>query len=83
MIGVAHMTGLSEIDACFDMITGNGAKSLHIADYGLSVGNPVNIVVLGVPNAFDALRYQVQPRVVISQGRIISETAPAKTTLNI
>jgi cytosine/creatinine deaminase len=90
MIGVAHMTvhvsqmtGLSEIDACFDMITGNGARSLHIGDYGLSVGNPANIVVLDVPDAFNALRYQVQPRIVISQGRVISESVAAKTTLNI
>lgn len=89
MIGVAHMavhasqmTGLKEIDACFDMITENAARSLHIQDYGLKVGHPANIVVLDVPDAFNAIRYQVKPRVVISQGRVIVETQPAQTTVH-
>lgn len=90
MLGVAHMavhasqmTGLKEIDACFEMITGNGARSLHIQDYGIKVGNPANIVVLDVPDAFNAIRYQVKPRVVISQGKVIAETQPVQTTMYI
>jgi cytosine deaminase len=90
MIGVAYMTvhvsqmiGLAEIDACFDMITANGARSLHIADYGLKVGNPANIVVLPVKTAFDALRFQVTPTHVISQGRLIAETAQAQTAYHL
>lgn len=84
MIGVAHMTvhvaqmtGLNEIDACFDMIGVNGAKSLHIQDYGLKEGNPANIVVLDAPDAFNALRFQSIPLVVISQGKIIARNQPA------
>jgi len=90
LIGVAHMTihvaqmtGLAEIDGCFDMITGNGARSLHIQDYGLQVGNPANIVVLPVKSAFDALRYQVTPRYVVSRGKVIARTTPAQTTLDV
>jgi cytosine/creatinine deaminase len=84
MIGVAHMTvhlaqmtGLNEIDACFDMIGINGSKSLHIQDYGLKEGNPANIVVLDAPNAFNALRFQSIPLIVISQGKIIVRNQPA------
>lgn len=84
MIGVAHMTvhvaqmtGLNEIDACFDMIGVNGAKSLHIQDYGLKEGNPANIVILDAPDAFNALRFQSIPLVVISQGKIIARNQPA------
>jgi cytosine deaminase len=87
MIGVAHMTvhvsqmtGLKEIEACFEMITHNGARSLHIPDYGITVGNPANVVILNVPNAFDAIRYQVTPRYVISRGKVIAETQPAQTS---
>ncbi|MBZ0286052.1 MAG: amidohydrolase family protein, partial [Anaerolineae bacterium] len=90
MIGVAHMTvhvsqmtGLQEIDACFDMVTGNGARSLAISDYDLEVGNPANIVILNAPDAFTALRYQVAPRYVISRGKIIAETQPALTNMQI
>lgn len=82
-IHVAQMTGLDEIDACFDMITGNSAKALHLDDYGLQVGNPANIVVLPTKNAFDSLRFQVTPRYVISHGKIIAETIPAQTNITI
>jgi cytosine/creatinine deaminase len=90
MIGVAHMTvhvsqmtGLKEIDACFDMITRNGACSLNLADYGLKVGNPANVVVLPVKTAFEAIRYQVTPLMVISQGKVIAETKQAQTTVSV
>ena len=90
MIGVAHMTvhlaqmtGLSEIDACFEMITSNSARTLHLQDYGIQTGHPANIVVLNAATPFDALRYQVQPRYVISQGRVISQTQPAQTQVEI
>ncbi|MEO8611314.1 MAG: cytosine deaminase [Chloroflexota bacterium] len=90
MIGVAHMTvhvsqmtGLQEIDSCFDMITANGAQSLAISDYDLKVGNPANIVILNAPDAFTALRYQVSPRYVISRGKIIAETQPSQTAIQI
>jgi len=90
MIGVAHMTvhvsqmtGLQEIDACFDMITGNGAKSLHVQDYGLKVGNPANIVVLDAPDVFSALRYQVIPLHTISRGKVIASNTPAQMNVSI
>jgi cytosine deaminase len=90
MIGVAHMTvhlaqmtGLSEIEACFEMVTFNSARTLHLPDYGIQEGNPANIVVLNATTPFDALRYQVQPRYVISQGKVISQTLPAQTQITI
>jgi cytosine deaminase len=90
MIGVAYMTvhvsqmtGLKEIDACFEMVTENGARSLHIQDYGLKAGNPANIVVLDVPDAFNAIRYQVKPRFVISRGKVIVESQPTQTAVTV
>jgi cytosine deaminase len=86
MIGVAYMTihvsqmtGLQEIDACYEMVTGNGARSLNISDYGIQVGNPANLVVLPVHDAFTAIRYQVTPRYVVSRGKVIVETQPAQS----
>lgn len=90
MIGVAHMTvhvaqmtGLAEIDACFEMITVNSARTLHLPDYGIAVGHPANIVVLNAATPFEALRYQVSPLYVISRGRLISQTTPAVTQTEI
>lgn len=84
MIGVAHMTvhvaqmtGLSEIDACFDMIGINGARSLHLQNYGIAEGNPANVVVLDAESKFDALRYQAIPLYVVSQGKVIVRNTPA------
>ncbi len=90
MIGVAHMavhaaqmTGLKEIDACFDMVTHHGARSLNISDYGIKVGNSANLAVLGVADPFNAIRYQVTPRYVISRGKVIAETQPAQTSVMV
>lgn len=89
LIGVAHMTihvaqmtGLKEIDACFDMITTNGAKALHLSDYGIREGSPANLVVLPVQDAFAALRYQVTPSIVISRSKVIARTTQAATHLS-
>ncbi len=85
MIGVAYMTvhvsqmtGLPEIDACFDMIGKNGAKSLQIPDYGIAEGNPANLVVMDVETPFEALRYQAIPSVVISRGKVIARNQAAQ-----
>ncbi len=84
MIGVAHMTvhvaqmtGLSEIDACFDMIGVNGARSLHLQSYGVAEGSPANLVVLDAESKFDALRYQTLPLYVVSRGKVIVRNTPA------
>jgi cytosine deaminase len=85
MIGVAHMTahvaqmtGLQEIDACFDMIGKNGARSLHVPEYGIQEGNIANLVVLGVSDAFNALRFQSVPLYVISRGTVIARNQPTQ-----
>ena len=85
MIGVAYMTvhvsqmtGLPEIDACFDMIGKNGAKSLQIPDYGIAEGNPANLVVMDVETPFEALRYQAIPSVVSSRGKVIARNQAAQ-----
>lgn len=89
MIGVAHMTvhvaqmtGLNEIDACFNMIVDNGARSLHLADYGIHIGGSADLVVLPVSTAFEALRYQVIPMYVLSRGRLIAHNRPAALGFN-
>jgi cytosine deaminase len=82
-VHVAQMTGLKEIDACFEMVTNNGARSLHLPDYGIKVGNPANVVVVDAPNVFEAVRYRANARYVISRGKIIAQTEPANKTINL
>jgi cytosine/creatinine deaminase len=75
-VHVSQMTGLKEIDATFEMVTDNGAKSLHLQDYGITEGNTANIVVQDAMSAFEAVRFRPRPLYVISRGKIIAENKP-------
>lgn len=81
-VHVCHMTGRPEVNACFDMVTDNAATTLGIADrYGIEEGKPANLILLDAPDKWDAIRRQAAVTLVIKGGRIIAETAPARTTL--
>ncbi len=87
MLEVAHMalhacqmTGLAEIDACYDMITINGARTLNLEDrYGIAVGNPANLIVLDAESPYDALRRRATVTHVIAQGKLLVETTPPRS----
>lgn len=76
-VHVCQMTGTNEIDACYDMVTWNGAKTLNVEqEYGIEVGNPANLVVLDASDRYDAIRRRATVQYVISQGRLIAQTTP-------
>ncbi|WP_448596560.1 cytosine deaminase [Thermoleptolyngbya sp.] len=78
-VHVCQMTGVPEIDACYDMVTWNGAKTLHLEDqYGIAVGKPANLIVLDAGDRYDAIRRRATVRYVISQGKLIAQTEPPK-----
>ena len=91
MLNVAHMalhvcqmTGREEIDACLDMVTHNGARTLNIGDrYGLIPHRPASLVVLDAPSAYEALRTQADVLYSIYNGRVLARTTPAHTNLAI
>ncbi len=82
MLDVAHMglhvcqmTGMEEINACYNMITWNGAKTLHVQNqYGVEVGKPANLIVLDARDRYDALRRKPVVNYVISQGKLLART---------
>jgi cytosine deaminase len=54
---VAH-AGISEFDACLDLVTDLPARLMNLKDYGIAVGHPADIVVLDTdsgPNAIAEL----------------------------
>ncbi|WAL60832.1 cytosine deaminase [Thermocoleostomius sinensis] len=78
-VHVCQMTGTSEIDACYNMVTWNAAKTLHIEDqYGVEVGKPANLIVLDADSKYEAIRHRSLVRYVISQGKLLVATEPAK-----
>ncbi|MCA1993465.1 MAG: cytosine deaminase [Coleofasciculus sp. S288] len=79
-IHVCQMTGMPEIHACYDMVTRNGAKTLHLeSEYGVEVGKPANLIVLDASDRYDAIRRRAVARYVISQGKLLARTAPTST----
>lgn len=77
---VCQMTGTAEIDACYDMVTWNGAKTLNVSDrYGVEVGKPANLIVLDAHDRYDAIRRRATVRYVISQGNLLAKTDAPKT----
>ncbi|HEY9749461.1 MAG TPA: cytosine deaminase [Allocoleopsis sp.] len=78
-VHVCQMTGMSEIDACYDMVTWHGAKTLHLEEeYGVEVGKPANLIVLNASDRYDAIRRRAEVRYVISRGRLLAEMESAK-----
>ncbi|MFM2428922.1 MAG: Cytosine deaminase [Cyanobacteriota bacterium] len=79
-VHVCQMTGMAEIEACYDMVTWNGAKTLNLgADYGIGVGQVANLVVWDAGSKYDAVRCRPVARQVISRGKLIVQTMPARS----
>ncbi|MGK7929168.1 MAG: cytosine deaminase [Spirulina sp.] len=75
-IHICQMMGRKEIDACYEMITNYGAKTLNIAsEYGIEEGKIANLIVLDAIDPYDALRRRATVRYVISQGRILASNS--------
>ncbi|MEM9447078.1 MAG: cytosine deaminase [Cyanobacteria bacterium P01_E01_bin.6] len=80
-VHICQMTGTEEIDACYNMVTWNGAKTLHVTDqYGIEEGKPANVVVLDAGDRYDAIRRRATVRYVISRGKLIASTEPPCST---
>jgi cytosine deaminase len=79
-VHVCQMTGMPEIDACFDMVTVSGAKTLNLADsYGIEVGKSANLIVLDADSRYEAICRRATVRYVISQGKLLAHTERPKT----
>jgi cytosine/creatinine deaminase len=75
LVHVAQMTGRTEIDACYDMITWHGAKTLNLSEeYGIEIGKPANLIVLDAVDRYDAIRRRATVRYVVSRGKLLAST---------
>jgi cytosine/creatinine deaminase len=69
----SHMSQPAEILTVMDMVTGNGAKALRVADFGIAVGGVADLVVLDARDAREAFTTRTPRRWVIRRGRLIAE----------
>ncbi|WP_026098565.1 cytosine deaminase [Kamptonema formosum] len=73
-VHVCQMTGVAEIDACYDMVTSHGARTLQLENYGIEVGKPASLIVLDAESRYDAIRRRPTVVYVISRGKLLVET---------
>jgi cytosine/creatinine deaminase len=80
---VAQMTSREAMRFCFEAVTTNPAKVMHLESYGLAVGNNADMVVLQAHDAIEAIRLRARRLFVIRRGKVISETAPETAALTL
>ena len=51
---VAH-AGISEFDACLDLVTDLPARLMNLRDYGIAVGNPADLIILDTDSGTNAI----------------------------
>ncbi len=90
MLDVAHMAlhvgQLSSREAmrfCFDAVTVNPARAMHLDGYGLEVGNNADMIVLQAHDTIEAIRMRATRLSVIRRGKVIAETAPETPALHL
>jgi cytosine deaminase len=80
---VAQMTSQAGIRACFDAVTGNAAKVMHLEGYGLEPGCDASFVLLQARDVVEAIRLRAHRLKVWRKGVVVAETPEvvAKVTL--
>ncbi|GAB3653679.1 amidohydrolase family protein [Ramlibacter alkalitolerans] len=73
---VAQMTSLQGMRACFDAVTVNAAKVMHLEGYGLAPGCEASFVLLQARDVVEAIRLRATRLKVFKRGRLVASTAP-------
>ena len=76
-IHICHMMSFEEIKNALDLITINGAKTLHIQDkYGIEKGKDANFIVLNAKDEFDAILERVGVNCSVRKGEFLFKREP-------
>jgi cytosine deaminase len=82
-VHVAQMTSREAMRWCFDAVTENPAKAMHLEFYGLEKGNYADMVVLQAHDPIEAIRHKPARLHVIRRGKVIAETPEKVTALHL
>jgi cytosine deaminase len=81
---VCQVMGHDQINNSLDLISTNSARTLNIQDkHGIEAGKPGSLLILPAENGFDAVRRQVPVRYSVRHGKVIAETQPATTHIQL
>lgn len=82
-IHISHLMSVEQIWNALDYITVNGAKTLHLSDYGIREGSSASFIVIDAPNEFEAVRERAGIIRSVRKGRTIFEKKPAEIMTDI
>ena len=82
-IHVGHLTSREAMRWCFDAVTVNPAKAMHLDGYGVKKGCKADMVVLQAKDPIEAIRLKANRLFVIRQGRVIAETGERTARLHL
>ena len=65
--------GISEFDACLDLVTDLPARLMNLRDYGIAVGNPADLIVLDTDSGRNAIAEMPDVLMGFKNGRQVFE----------
>jgi cytosine deaminase len=80
---VAQMTSQTGIRACYDAVTTNAARVMHLRDYGIAPGCDASFVLLQAKDVVEAIRVRANRLKVWRKGRLLAETPEVLTRLAV
>lgn len=80
---VAQMTSQKGIRACFDAVTVNAAKVMHLPGYGLEPGCDASFVLLQARDVVEAIRLRATRLKVWRKGTLVAQTPEVAAQVNV
>ncbi|MDP3310162.1 MAG: cytosine deaminase, partial [Polaromonas sp.] len=80
---VAQMTSQQGIRACFDAVTVNAARVMHLEGYGIAPGCDASFVLLQARDVVEAIRLRANRLKVWGKGTLLAETAEVVASLRV
>ena len=79
MVHYGQLSGHDELSTILDMVTTRAAACFGLTDYGVAEGKRADLVVFDAPTPMDVVRRIAPRRAVISRGRLVAQTVPARS----
>ncbi len=84
LLHLAQLSGAAQILDVYRMATYHAARILQLGpDYGVTEGSPANLIIVNALDEAEALRLVPETLYVIRRGRILAQTEPALSTVEL
>ncbi len=80
---VAQMTSQAAMNQCFEAVTTNPARIMHLQGYGLAPGCDASFVLLQAHNPVEAIRLRATRLKVYKRGKLLAQTPAATAELHL